>query len=271
MSAAGAPSAQAPAQLRVLAFNIAKCFAYTSPTTYSPKSEVQRCLDQIGALIRKERADVVFLNEIVFECGPRPLNQVRYLARASALPHWAYSDNFRFGLPFFRIRAGNAILSRYPMKNGAVQQLVGGPPFYKPTNNRRLLWVDLLLGETTLRAGSVRNDSYSLKNNHAQALQILKRLAQRPESSKLVLLGGDFNAEPHNDSIQAFMKSGRFTAALQGPPTFPAENPRRKIDLILAPAAWRLLEHRTVDSKVSDHLAIVSVFALSGSLGSPAP
>ena len=256
-------------ELRVMAYNIAKCFAYTGATSFRETKAVKACLDEIAKVIQDARADLVFLSEVVFECGPAPVNQVEHLAQATGLVHWSYGDNFSYGLPFFRIRAGNAVLSRFPLKGVQVQQLVPGAPFYKPTNNRRLLWVDVQLADRTLRAGAVRNDSFSLKNNHRQVEQILKLLDQEdPSKRRPTLLAGDFNAELSDPSMQTFLGSGRFITALNGPPTFPAgpgETPRRKIDFVLAPKRWRLIEHRVVQDQPSDHLPILSVFELSKS------
>jgi endonuclease/exonuclease/phosphatase family metal-dependent hydrolase len=66
--------------------------------------------------MRDERVDLAFLSEIVAEAGPSPVDQVRFLAQASGLPHHAFGENYSYGLPFYRIRAGNAVLSRLPLR-----------------------------------------------------------------------------------------------------------------------------------------------------------
>ena len=48
-----------------------------------------------------------------------------------------------------------------------------------------------------------------------------------------------------------------------GPLTFPSDAPNRQIDYIFAPASWELLEHRVIQTDVSDHLPIISRFRVN--------
>ncbi len=238
-------------RLRVFAINLAKLGFHRGGLRFASQEEVLERLESVAEAIRRERADLVFLSEVVWEAGPEPTNQVTELARRTGLSAYAYGDNYRFGLPFLRIRTGNAILSRYPLRAREVQQLVGARPFYAPTNNRRILWCELELGEETVLVGSVRNDSFDLANNARQAQQILERLDARP-----ALLAGDFNAEPQDEAMQLFAASGRFARFDVGDATFPAGAPRRRIDYVLAPSSWETVELRTVGGLPSDHLAV---------------
>ncbi|MCE9544580.1 MAG: hypothetical protein K8T25_03545 [Planctomycetia bacterium] len=99
-----------PAQVKVLSFNIAKGFVYKEGVSFDTVAHVTRRMDEIATLIRRERPDVVFLCETVFECGPCPVNQVEYLSRETGLRHWAFGEDYNFGLPFYRVVGGNAIL-----------------------------------------------------------------------------------------------------------------------------------------------------------------
>jgi endonuclease/exonuclease/phosphatase family metal-dependent hydrolase len=244
-------------EVRVFACNIAKCFFHEGGLTFASASAVRDRLDKLAAIIQRERSDLVFLSEVVMEAGPVPVNQVEYLARKCAFPSFATGENYSFGWPWYRIRSGNAVLSRFPCRPIEVMQLQGGQPFWAPTNNRRVLWCDVEVNGVSLLTASIRNDSFDLENNSLQARQLLEYVDGRS-----ALLGGDFNAEPHTNSMSMFRESGRFSGAIDGEPTFPAHAPSRRIDYILAPASWEIVEERVVDTGVSDHLAVVSVFKL---------
>ncbi|MEM7202890.1 MAG: endonuclease/exonuclease/phosphatase family protein [Planctomycetota bacterium] len=253
-----APAERCGPRLRVLAFNIAKASFYRGGVRLAPRAAVEQRLARIAAMVREQRADLVFLSEVVWDSGPQRLNQVRVLAERTGLHAFAYGDNYRFGLPFFQIRAGNAILSRFPLRPVAVEQLAGGAPFYAPTNNRRILWCDVELGARTVRIAAVRNDSFDLENNARQAQQILATLGATP-----ALLAGDFNAEPKDAAMRLFETSGLFLPLGEAPPTFPADEPTRRIDFVLAPVRWRRIERRTLPPLDSDHLAVLAEFELS--------
>lgn len=247
-------------ELRVLTWNIAKCDVYQGRFRFRSTDAVRTHLDQVAAVIRAEHPDLVSLTEINLECAPCPVNQVEHLTRALAMHAWAFGENNSFGLPFCRIRTGNALLSRLPLRALETQQLVGGTPFYYPRNNRRLLWAELTVNGHPLLAAGLRNDSFNPENNLLQVEQILRKLDGKP-----ALLAGDFNVSPEQAAMKRWRSSGLFTAAWDGPATFPSEAPTERIDNILAPAGWKLVSSKVLKSDFSDHLPMVSVFALPDS------
>jgi endonuclease/exonuclease/phosphatase family metal-dependent hydrolase len=249
------PLAEPPEQIRVMAWNIEKAQAFTSGRSFAGSDEVRARLDRMAGFLRAHDPHLVMLSEILRACPPCPVDQVQHLARATGMHAWAFGANYRFGLPLLAIVAGNAILSRFPLRGEGLVQLLGGGPFFAPTNNRRLLLASAHLGDVWLGLGSVRNDSFDLANNLAQARQILDLLTDGP-----VLLAGDFNAPAGSEPMQAFQRSGRFVAAWNGPETWPDDAPRQCIDYILAPAGWELREHRVLQTGLSDHRAVLGVF-----------
>ncbi len=251
------PSATSSRSLRVMAVNAAKCWFHRGGLDFASEEEVRANLERIADVIRAEKPDVVCLSEVVMEGEPVDLDQVEYLAASCDFLYWASAENYSFGLPFFRIRSGNAVLSDRPMRALAVQQLAGRAPFWNPTNNRRALWFEIRVDGTWVLGASLRNDSFDPANNLRQTEQILARHGDRP-----ALLAGDFNAEPGSPSMERFLASGRFVGFADGPPTFPANAPDRRLDQVLAPAAWTLIDVRVVDTGVSDHLAVVATFKI---------
>lgn len=252
----GGEVARTPArEIRILACNLFKCGFHEGGLSFASTATIHERLDRIAATIEREQSDLVFLSEVVMEAGPAPVDQVEYLARKCGFAHFASSENYNFGWPWYRIRSGNAILSRFPCTPLETMQLHGGRPFWAPTNNRRILWCELEINGQSLLTGSVRNDSFDLENNLLQTQQIVDYVRDRP-----ALLAGDFNAEPHTRSMSMLRDGGRFSGVVEGPPTFPAHAPTRRIDYILAPSTWELVEHRVVETGVSDHLAVVSTY-----------
>lgn len=236
-------------RVTVMAYNIGFC----------KKSD--DCLDRVAAIINAESPDIVFLSQIYFECGPCAVsNQVQFLAEATGMPVYAFGENFTWGLPFYRVRAGNAILSRFPLAALETQQLVHRPnsnPFDKPVNRRRILWGQMEIGGQQILVGSLHNDSSDIDNNLVQAQQILEYIGART-----VLLGGDFNAAPASAPMQLFRGSGFFGGNFDGPNTYPAAAPERLFDYVLAPQGWAALEHRVLQYQCSTHLPVVSTFAI---------
>jgi endonuclease/exonuclease/phosphatase family metal-dependent hydrolase len=244
-------------ELRVFAFNAAKCDFHEGGLSFASAEEVRARLDRIAAVVERERPDLVFLSEIVMEAGPVDVHQVDYLARRSGFAAYACAENYSFGLPFFRFRSGNALLSRLPLRPLAVQQLSGARSFWSPTNNRRALWCEVEIGGEWLLVGSLRNDSFDLENNARQTREILDFVGDRP-----ALLAGDFNAGVESASIALLEGSQRFAAGLDRRPTFPRSAPTRRIDWIFAPAGWSVIEESVVDCLASDHLAVASTWRL---------
>jgi endonuclease/exonuclease/phosphatase family metal-dependent hydrolase len=243
--------------VRILAFNAAKFDFHEGGLRFASAETIRSRLEPFAEAIRRERIDLCFLSEVVMEAGPGSVDQVEELAKRCGFAHWASGENYSFGLPFLRIRSGNALLSRFPMEALRVEPLPGTRPFWNPTNRRRVLWCDVEIASGRIHAGSIRNHSFDLVNNLAQTRALLERSSARP-----AILAGDFNAEPDTGSIRLFAGSGRFVAAVSGGPTYPAEAPSRRIDHVFAPAGWELVEDHTLAIGASDHLAVLAVYRL---------
>jgi len=244
-----------PLTIKILAFNIAKCFVFKDGEGLEDVSTVRDRLARIAALIRAEDPDFVFLSETIVECGACPVDQVAALAQATEMHAFAFGENFNFGLPFFRVVGGNAILSRGPLETVANPSLAGRRPFYAVKNNRRVLWCAAQIAGRRLLLASIHTDSFDRVNNLRQTREILDFAGEQE-----AILAGDFNALPDWPSIELIRDSGRFSGAFDGALTFPSDKPNRRIDFIFAPASWELIDEHVVEDDVSDHRAVVSTF-----------
>ncbi|MFN0054194.1 MAG: endonuclease/exonuclease/phosphatase family protein [Planctomycetales bacterium] len=249
-----------PLTVKVLAFNIAKCFAYQEGATFEDVGAVRQRIEEISKLIRAEQPDYVFLSEVLAECGPCPVNQGAEVARATGMHVWAFGENFNFGIPKYRVVGGNAILSRWPIETVGNPSLAGRRPFYVTKNNRRVLWCATRIGGERVLLASIHNDSFNRINNAQQMQQILDFVGDQP-----AILAGDFNALPEWEAIQLVRESGWFSKPIEEPLTFPSDAPDRRIDYVFAPASWELLDDRVLDNTVSDHRAVVATFRVNQS------
>ena len=238
-----------------MTYNLAKCGFHEGGVSFASVDTVRARLARLAAAIAREDCDLVFLTEAVFEAGPCPVDQVDELARAGGFAFHASGENYSFGLPFFRVRSGNAILSRVALTPVEVRALPGARPFWSPTDNRRTLWCSVELDGVAVLVGAVRNESRDDRLNDLQMASVLEFVGARD-----AILAGDFNAEPGSAAVRRL--DGRFSGATAGDATFPVGAPARRLDYVLAPRAWTLIEERVVDLGVSDHLAVVATFAL---------
>lgn len=254
-----APSARADSlgEVRVLAYNIGRLSVHEGGLRFAPSPETQNRLDRIAEIIKVHRPDLVFLNEAVWEYGHGGIDQVRHLARAADMPFWISGENYNFGLPFFRMVGGNAILSKWPLEPLGNPDLAGRKPFWIVRNNRRILWSAARIAGRRVALGAVHTDAVRPLNNLAQTWQILGTAGDRP-----TILAGDFNGVPGDPSILAVRQTGRFSGVTDGPATFPAGRPERTVDFIFGPAEWTVTEHRVIPSTASDHFPVFTVFRL---------
>ena len=239
----------------VVSYNVAKGFAHKKGLEFDTTDRVKARLDRMAEAVRAENPHFVFLSEVMTDCTPCPVNQLDTLARGVGLPHTAFGENYCFGLPFCRVVGGNAILSRTPLTPVANISLSGRKPFWDTTNSRRALFVSTELRGRTVLLASLHNDSIDRKNNAVQVRELLDFIGDRP-----CVLAGDFNAKPSEAPIKLLNESGRFVGAFDGPPTFPADQPDRRIDFVFAPRTWEHVETRVLDCTASDHRPVVATF-----------
>jgi endonuclease/exonuclease/phosphatase family metal-dependent hydrolase len=240
----------------VVSYNVAKGFAHKSGLSFDTKENVQARMKRMADAVRGENPDLVFLSEVMTEATPCPVNQVQEFARGVGLNHWAFGENYNFGLPFCRVVGGNAILSRTPLLPAANISLAGRKPFWETKNSRRALFATTELHGRAVLLVSLHNDSFSRANNAVQVRELLAFVADQP-----CVLAGDFNAEPAWESMTLLKESGRFVGAFDGPPTFPADKPEKRIDYVFAPRDWEHLGTRVIDEPTaSDHRPVVARF-----------
>jgi endonuclease/exonuclease/phosphatase family metal-dependent hydrolase len=82
------------------------------------------------------------------------------------------------------------------------------------------------------------------------------------DENGLMILTGDLNATPETQEMRNLMKNWLDTGAVNPKPTFKADEPRTRIDYVLARPShrWRVVESRVLDeSMASDHRPVLAI------------
>jgi len=244
--------------LRVMTYNIWMSGARRGPVFLRPQHVAER-VRRMGELIRAHRPDLVFLQEVAQEAGPGSFDQTPQLAEAAGMHMWSFGASVNTGLPFHRLVRGNAILSRWPPEVVANQPLPGRPLLRRIGIQYRTLWCRTLLGGREVLLASVHLTALFSGTRPRQMEQILDFVGDQP-----ALLAGDFHAEPDRPALDRLLATDKFTAPLDGSPTYPSRAPRRQIDYLFAPADWQLLEYTVIPSDLSDHLPVLATYRVPG-------
>lgn len=241
----------------IVSYNIAKGFAHIGGTKFKSKTEVETHLKAMANAIRDEEPDFVFLSEALWDCGPCEVDQVAFLAHELGLPYYALGENYNVGVPFYRIAGGNAILSKVPLTPYLNVPIPGRKPFYVTENNRRALCVQTTINKKLYKLIALHNDSFD-HNNNARQLEMIHN-----NFDKDTVIAGDFNAKPDEPQMMLLRDSGLYSGQFDGPATYPADDPKQRIDYVFAPYSWTHIETRVIDSEASDHRPVVARFQVA--------
>lgn len=245
--------------LKVMTYNIAFCWAYKGGWRFEKPERVAEHVRRIGELIKEQKPDLVFLQEVVMESGPDSVNQTPILAESAGMHAWAFGEDVNQGLPFYRFISGNVILSRWPLEVVTNQSMAVRRKFFQVGMwTPRTLWCKIQVGNQEVLLASVHlitNWWYKLQQTQMQ--QVLHFAGGRP-----AILAGDFNIRPDDSVIRQAVDSGTLFAKLDGPPTVSSYNPTTKIDYIFAPTNWKLIDHKVIQTELSDHMPVLSTYRI---------
>ena len=259
-------------RFRVAAWNIAHARGPDGTNNWAGPRD-QR-LNDIADLIATWDADVVVLNEVDFDCTwSGRQNQAAWIAKRAGYPYYATQRNYDVSLPFFRLRFGNAVLSRWPIARAQrvtlphvakwEALLIGRKDALHVTVERDDKPVDVLAVHLDVRGRQVRQNS----------VPHLSRFAS--EDQPPLIVAGDFNCKlievdgtaPGPEVTESAGTRLRDEADLGWVPdaaqaqlggSFPAPQPNRLIDYILADTRLPMTRLQVIDSTLSDHRPLVA-------------
>jgi endonuclease/exonuclease/phosphatase family metal-dependent hydrolase len=100
----------------------------------------------------------------------------------------------------------------------------------------------------------------SLKYRHRH-LQLRRLYDLIAETSKPVIVAGDFNTFWGGNEIYLFMRAAQLESAnVEGLPTYPSRSPRKELDFILYQKGIEVTHFEVPQVKYSDHLPLVCDF-----------
>lgn len=225
-------------------------------------------LTDIAELIGSWDADVVVLNEVDLDATwSGRTNQARVLAERAGYAYRAEQCNYDLWLPGFRIRFGNAVLSRFPIVNAQPVDYPAVSGWESAAFGRKrglVCTLDLGTGRRVRIVAvhwDTRNDT--VRAGSAEAIAKLANDAGPP-----LIAAGDFNSSLLDDAassaeVARLTEPGTLawaddTPADPAPASFPSASPTRLIDYILAQPPLRVTGFRVVDSQLSDHRPVVA-------------
>lgn len=227
--------------------------------------EVRRRVEALGALAAERGADIVLVQEVDRDASwSHGVDEARLFAETAGLGAIAYQPNYRVKLPGFRLCAGNAILSRFPILDlEAVDYGTARVTRRFPGTKRGLAAkIELPAGEHLhvqchhfhpYRRGARARQS-------AKALELVLRFQDTDRRPSAVILGGDFNMrtqEIRRSALAQLHWNALPPGHVHFEPTYPSYRPVWHFDHVLAHSGeWRIAEREVVSTPHSDHCLV---------------
>lgn len=238
-----------PQKVRLLSFNIqagTSTARYHHYVTHSwrqvlPHTQRVENLDSIAEFA--EPFDMVALQEAdTGSLRSGYINQTRYLANHAGMPFWCHQSNRKVGKVAY---AGNGFLSRYEPTSVEEHRLPGIIP------GRGTLLVRYGNGFGGLDIAIV----HLALGKRARAQQ-LKFLARELDSSRNLVVLGDFNTQVDSPSVKEFCETMALSAPTRGLASYPSWQPQRAIDHILVSRTLKFGVAEVYDVTYSDHCPV---------------
>lgn len=242
-------------QLVVMSYNIRHCAPYEgSGVTTTPDVE------NVAAVIKSKKPDVVMLQEVDKETTRSlGIDQGKRIAELAGYPYQSFFKlmDYRGG------EYGLSIMSSKQLKDTHTYML-------PETIGNVTVQSNAIVGSATI---SVDGQDVTILNTHLSVYQT-DRDVQVPyiiteilnNINRPVLLAGDFNATPSNNTIKLLDEAGYTRTNTDASKfTIPSDAPNRELDYIMyyPKNRFRVMSHVVVTgTNASDHLPIISVIKI---------
>ncbi|KAB8126365.1 endonuclease [Gracilibacillus oryzae] len=216
-------------------------------------------LENIAEAIKRADADIIALQEVDCHFGNRSewQNQIKKLGE---LLQMTYRFGANIDLPPIEGRSenrkfGNAILTKHPIvyyENYPLPDLGNEP--------RGLLYAEIKLGESSVH---IFNTHLGLDKEERE-LQFEKISQILLPMSGPVILAGDFNVLPTDETLQMYLKQSNLLDSFQDSSalTFPTSSPQKRIDYLCHSTELDCIGRAVIDTVSSDHLPILAVYKI---------
>lgn len=233
-----------PLRVRVLTYNI----------HHGEGTDGNIDLARIASVIKRLKPDVVALQEVDKKTTrSNGVDQAAELGKLTEM-HVAFGK----AMDFAGGQYGEAILSRYPLQKFQIHAL----PFTEGCEPRCVLAARFRLGEA--------GPEIVFASTHLEHAKAPVRLCQAQKLNPILaaanalptILAGDFNEVPDSPAIKVLQSHWTDATAGRPQPTWPADQPRTKIDYVFFRPAdgWRVVEQQVIGEPVaSDHRPLLVV------------
>ena len=239
-------NAQNETTVRILTFNI----------LHGATTQGNFDLDKLAALINEVNPDLVAMQEVDFKT-----KRAKNYDLATELG-WRTKMASLFGIamPYDGGAYGEGILTKMPIlasRNIALPHSQGNEP-----RAATEVLVQLQSGDTIAFIGTHLDHQSNSPDRINQVNKINEVFTKNNYPS---ILAGDLNATPDSEPISILKKYWTDSFGDKPEPTYPSDNPNRKIDYIMfyPAASWEVIENKVVcDEIASDHCVVLSVLRL---------
>lgn len=208
-------------------------------------------LARIAEVIRRERADIVGLQEI--DRGverTQRVDEMRELARLTGMDYaFAHNLDYQGG------QYGVAVLSRFPILAIDHRRYANR----RERERRGFIRVEVEVGGRRLSFVTTHLDYQFLDGRVFETEQLLKALE---EVQGPLVVTGDFNEEPPGGAYEMMLKAGYTDAWAQESAhglTYPADKPKKRIDYVFHRGLGQDVRAKATvpDTQASDHRPVV--------------
>lgn len=236
-------------RLKLLSFNVQAGIysrSYSDYLTNSwkhilPHPERLANLTRIAQLLHQ--FDLVGLQEVdAGSLRSAYIDQIQYLARHGAFPHWYRQVNRNLG-PF--AQHSNGLLSRLHPQRITEHKLPGLP-------GRGAVVAELGLSDHETLAVAIVHLALGWRARRRQLDYLIALSEQHP----YLVIMGDFNCGCDSKGLRAMVHKAAMRGLDCELKTFPSWSPKHNLDHILVSRPLRVIAARVVDYALSDHLPI---------------
>jgi endonuclease/exonuclease/phosphatase family metal-dependent hydrolase len=254
--------------IRFAAFNIAHGRG-TNASNWSARAGRRSRIKEIANLLAREKVDIAVLNEVDFDAvWTLHGNQAEAIAREAGFQHVVEQRNLDVAIPFVRLRFGNAVLSRFPIRSARSIQYPSASSYERRfAGSKQGAIVDVQLDDQTVIRVIPVHLEHRDPATRAGSIEVIAAAAK--ESPVPFFCLGDFNCGIMNvrESRSSGVDNETFDRLLpesqlkrfRTPPldskqlTFSSFSPTLAIDWVWIPVDWEFVSLRVMDVQLSDH------------------
>ena len=259
-----APLAPKPeGALRLMTLNVAHARRHGRHQALLSESTLRGNLDAIAAVLRREDADIVALQEAD---GPSAwsggFDHVATLAELAGYPHAFRGEHNPFALGRFDLSSGTALLARAALADPRSRAF--GASWRDTKGFVAATVAPEVFSGASLDVVSIHLDFLAERVRRRQVEQLVESFRER--TRPLVVLG-DFNCEwtERRRCLERLRRELRLVPVdLPGHATFPSWRPLVRLDWILVSEELDFASYVTLPDRLSDHLGVVAEVRLRG-------